>query len=65
MQFYQYIDGFRQNGSQLRLLELIQLYKQNPLEKIYIFTIYQKYTLALKKKLSKIFGRALWMLHRP
>ena len=30
-----------------RLLELIQLYKQNPLEKIFIFTIYQNYTLAL------------------
>ena len=30
------------------LLELIQLYKQNPLEKFFIFTIYQNYTLALK-----------------
>ena len=29
------------------LLELIQLYKQKPLEKIFIFTIYQNYTLAL------------------
>ena len=29
------------------LLELIQLYKQNPLEKFFIFTIYQNYTLAL------------------
>ena len=29
------------------LLELIQLYKQNPLEKILIFTIYQNFTLAL------------------
>ena len=27
--------------------ELIQLYKQNPLEKFLIFTIYQNYTLAL------------------
>ena len=29
------------------LLELMQLYKHNPLEKISIFTIYQNYTLAL------------------
>ena len=29
------------------LLELIQLYKQKPLEKILSFTIYQNYTLAL------------------
>ena len=29
------------------LLELIQLYKQDPLEKIFIFNIYQNYTLAL------------------
>ena len=32
-----------------RLLELIQLYKQNPWEKILIFTIYQNYTLALRQ----------------
>ena len=30
-----------------RLLELMQLYKQNQLEKFFIFTIYQNYTLAL------------------
>ena len=30
------------------LLELVQLYKQYPLEKLFIFTIYQNYTLALK-----------------
>ena len=30
------------------LLELVQLYKQNPLEKSLIFTIYKNYTLALK-----------------
>ena len=29
------------------LLDLITLYKQNPLEKFLIFTIYQNYTLAL------------------
>ena len=32
-----------------RALELIQLYKQNPLEKFFIFTIYQNYTLALNE----------------
>ena len=31
-----------------RLLELIQLYKQNPLEKFFILTIYQNYTLGFK-----------------
>ena len=29
------------------LLDLKQLYKQNPLEKFFIFIIYQNYTLAL------------------
>ena len=32
------------------LLELVQLYKQYPLEKFLIFTIYQNYTLALTLK---------------
>ena len=49
MQFSQKIDGFRQTDSQVfYFLELIKLYKQNPFEKIFIFTIYQNYTLALK-----------------
>ena len=30
------------------LLELIQLFKENPLEKLFFFTIYQNYTLALR-----------------
>ena len=34
------------------LLELIQLYKRNPLEKFFIFTIYQNYTLALNQHLK-------------
>ena len=46
MQFSQKIDGFRQKDS-TGLLELIQLYKQNPFEQFIIFTIYQNYTLAL------------------
>ena len=29
-------------------LELVQLYKQNPLEKIFIFTIYQKLYIGFK-----------------
>ena len=29
------------------LLELVQIYKQNPLEKFFIVTIYENYTLAL------------------
>ena len=33
------------------LLELIELYKQNLLEKLFIFTIYQNYTLALRREL--------------
>ena len=32
--------------------ELIQLYKQDPLEKFFIFTIYQNYTLALIYKMD-------------
>ena len=46
MQFSQNIDGFQTKWF-TGLLELIQLYKQNPLEKILIFTIYQNYTLAV------------------
>ena len=39
------MDGFRQNDSQ-GCLEFIKLYKQNPLENIFIFTIYQTIPLA-------------------
>ena len=46
MQFSQKIDGFPTKRS-TGLLELIQLYKQTPLAKLFIFTIYQNYTLAL------------------
>ena len=49
MQFSQNIDSFRVTKLFTGLLELIvlQLYKQNPLEKFLIFSIYQNYTLAL------------------
>ena len=46
MQFSQKIAGF-QTKRFTGLLELVQLYKQNPLEKFSIFTIFQNYTLAL------------------
>ena len=55
MQFSQKIDGFTQKRF-TGLLELIQLYKQNPLEKSYIFTIYQNYTLALTGWIGVEFG---------
>ena len=48
MQFSWNIDGFRQNDSH-DFLELIQLYKSNPIEKFQIFTFYQNYTLALRE----------------
>ena len=45
------------------LLELIQLYKQNPLEKFFIFTIYRNYTLALNNvfKLLTRLEHLSWM----
>ena len=39
--------GWFQTKQFTGLLELLQLYKETPLEKIFIFTIYQNYTLAL------------------
>ena len=56
------------------LLELVQLYKQNPLEKFFIFTTYQNYTLALnanwmkyaENKFQEInMNVAIWMLACP
>ena len=46
MQFSQNIDGFKQSDSQ-GFQNSYKLYKQNPAEKFFIFTIYQNYTLAL------------------
>ena len=48
MQFSQKIYGFRPKNKITGLLELVQLYKQNPLENFFIFTIYQNYTFALR-----------------
>ena len=47
MQFSQKIYGFRQKDPQGFKNSYNSIYKQNPF-KIFIFTIYQNYTLALK-----------------
>ena len=47
MQFSQKIDGFRQKDSQGFKNSRNSILKQNPLEKFFIFTISQNYTLAL------------------
>ena len=46
MQFSTKIDGFEQNDSQ-GFENSYNSYEQYPLEKFFIFTIYQNYTLAL------------------
>ena len=48
MQFSMKIDGFEQNDSQ-GFENSYNSYGQYPLEKFFIFTIYQNYTLALRK----------------
>ena len=58
MQFSQRIDGFRQKRFTM-LLEITQLYKQNPLEQILNFTIYQNYTLTLSS--SQCGGAVVYM----
>ena len=47
MQFSKKIDGFEQKDSQ-GFENSYNFYEQYPLEKCFIFTIYQNYTLALK-----------------
>ena len=49
MQFSTKIDGFEQKYSQ-GFENSYNSYEQYPLEKFFIFTIYQNYTLALMKK---------------
>ena len=49
MQFSTNIDGFEQKDSQ-GFENSYNSYEQYPLEKFFIFTIYQNYTLALRKK---------------
>ena len=48
MQFSMKIDGFEQKDSQ-GFENSYNSYEQYPLEKFFIFTIYQNYTLALRK----------------
>ena len=49
MQFSTKIDGFEQKDSQ-GFENSYNSYEQYPLEKFFIFTIYQNYTLALRRK---------------
>ena len=51
MQFSTKIDGFEQKDSQ-GFENAYNSYEQSPLEKFFIFTIYQNYTLALKSVYS-------------
>ena len=53
MQFSTKIDGFEQKDSQ-GFENSYNSYEQYPLEKFFIFTIYQNYTLALKFVLVNI-----------
>ena len=52
MKFSTKIDGFEQKDSQ-GFENSYNSYEQYPLEKFFIFTIYQNYTLALTVKLLK------------
>ena len=54
MQFSTKIDGFEQKDSQ-GFENSYNSYEQYPLEKFFIFTIYQNYTLALKARKSSSF----------
>ena len=58
MQFSTKIDGFEQKDSQ-GFENSYNSYEQYPLEKFFIFTIYQHYTLALKLR------RNSYALNRP
>ena len=53
MQFSTKIDGFEQEDSQ-GFENSYNSYEQYPLEKFFIFTIYQNYTLALKRKYQSV-----------
>ena len=69
MQFPTKIDGFEQKDSQ-GFENSYNSYEQYPLEKFFIFTIYQNYTLALRAMIVqmtfKIFARlryfAIWYI---
>ena len=59
MQFSTKIDGFEQKDLQ-GFENSYNSYEQYPLEKFFIFTIYQNYTLALKISSSVNDRRCLW-----
>ena len=59
MQFSTKIDGFEQKDSQ-GFENSYSSYEQYPLETIFIFTIYQNYTLALSQSSIKELGRSLF-----
>ena len=60
MQFSTKIDGFEQKDSQ-GFENSYNSYEQYPLEKFFIFTIYQNYTLALKCSLWSLLERTEFM----
>ena len=62
MQFSTKIDGFEQKDSQ-GFENSYNSYEQYPLEKFFIFTIYQNYTLALRwlYRNGYSIGRLWWM----
>ena len=59
MQFSTKIDGFEQKDSQ-GFENSYNSYEQYPLEKFFIFTIYQNYTLALTSVNGPIEGFRCW-----
>ena len=63
MQFSTKIDGFEQKDSQ-GFENSYNSYEQYPLEKIFIFTIYQNYTLALNHKRSLFENRKKLLTER-
>ena len=60
MQFSKKIDGFEQKDSQ-GFENSYNSYEQYPLEKFFILTIYQNYTLALMMLLKYNFSRASFL----
>ena len=60
MQFSTKIDGFEQKDSQGFENSYSSLYEQYPVEKFFIFTIYQNYTLALTDFFQILYGGVSW-----
>ena len=62
MQFSTKIDGFEQKDSQ-GFENSYNSYEQYPLEKFFIFTIYQNYTLALTFSIKMKGFKHLYIIH--